>query len=544
MTTPWTTAGSTTIPALLRAACARSPDAVFLDFSGRRFSFAETREAVARLANGLVALGVQPGERVCSLLDNVPEAVFLWFAVNEIGGVYVPINTDYKGDYLRHQIHDAGARVIVTEADYADRVIAIATDLPDLESLFVRGDPPAAAGGLGVARLETLYADNAAQGEHAVAPSDLAMLIYTSGTTGPSKGCMVSHGYACNFARQNQWHTRLAPGDVLWTPSPLFHANAAFGTLLNALMAGATASIYPRFSVSNFWPEMERSGATHVSMLSVMLTLVPAALDTEASRRCHGQIRVLFGAPLNAALKARWRERFGVHHAAQPGYGMTEACMITLSSCYEDAPDGASGKRHADFDVRILDDAGNECPPGVAGEIVVRPLRPDVMFQGYWRRLEATAAATRNLWFHTGDIGRFDADDFFYFVDRKKDYLRRGGENISSFEVEATFRAHPDLAEVAVHSVASDLAEDELKLTAILKDGASLSEEELCRWSIDRLPHFVVPRFIEFRSAFPTTPTGKIQKHILRSDGVTTATWDRTASTLVVARARRTAGAL
>jgi len=222
---------------------------------------------------------------------------------------------------------------------------------------------------------------------------------------------------------------------------------------------------------------------------------------------------------------------------------MTECCMITLVSSFEETPDRSSGRRHEDFDVRILDDAGNECPPGVAGEIVVRPRRPGVMFQGYWRRPEATVSATRDMWFHTGDIGRFDAAGYFYFVDRKKDYLRRGGENISSFEVESTFRMHGALAEVAVHSVASELAEDELKLTAILKEGAALSEEELCRWSIERLPHFAVPRFIEFRTAFPTTPTGKIQKHVLRSEGVTAATWDRAVAGIAVVRTRRTAGA-
>lgn len=539
----WTTTGLTTIPDLFRGACEEAPDRVFIDFSGTTYSYAEARDEVLRLANGFVALGVEPGDRICAILDNVPEAVFVWFAVNEIGAVYVPINTDYKGDFLRHQIADAGAGIVVAEADYVERVLAIAADLPDLALVLARGEAIARAGAPAVRPLGSIRSAAPLPIGRSVAPSDLAMLIYTSGTTGPSKGCMVPHGYACNFARQNQWHTRLAPGDVVWTPCPLFHANAAFGTLLNAVTARATASIYPRFSVSNFWPEIERSGATHVSMLSVMLTLVPAAPDSEAARRCHGQIKVLYGSPIDAQLKRLWREKFGVRHVSQPGYGMTECCMITLVSSYEETPDRSSGRRHDDFEVRILDDAGNECPPDVPGEIVVRPRRPGIMFQGYWRRPEATVAATRDMWFHTGDIGKFDADGYFYFVDRKKDYLRRGGENISSFEIEASFRAHEALAEVAVHSVPSEQAEDELKLTAILKEGVALTEEELCRWSIDRLPHFAVPRFIEFRAAFPTTPTGKIQKHVLRSEGVTAATWDRAAAGIAVARARRTAGA-
>jgi len=163
------------------------------------------------------------------------------------------------------------------------------------------------------------------------------------------------------------------------------------------------------------------------------------------------------------------------------------------------------------------------------------------MFQGYWRRPEATIAATRDLWFHTGDMGKFDENDYFYFVDRKKDYLRRGGENISSFEVEATFLAHPEVREVAVHSVISELSEDEVKVTIALKQGSVLQPDVLCEWSIARLPHFAVPRYIEFRDELPKTATGRVQKHVLRSEGVTGTTWDRSKSAIVVMK-RRLAG--
>jgi crotonobetaine/carnitine-CoA ligase len=535
----WTTEGQTTIPRLFRKTCDQFPDSVFLDFTGDKHTYREADRQIDRLARGLLALGVQPGERVCSQLENSADAVFLWFAANRIGAVYVPINTDYKGEYLRHQLADCGAKLVVVEADYASRVVDVAEGAPALTRLVVRGGPPPVAGSLQVLPLEALRVENGRPVDSAAKPGDLAMLIYTSGTTGPSKGCMIPHSYACNFGLQNRWHARTQPGDVVWTPGPLFHANAAFGVVLHALWAGATASIYKRFSVTNFWPEMERSGATHVAMLSIMLTLVADAPDCEAARRCHGQIKVLYGSPLGTALKAKWKARFGVQHASQPGYGMTEACMITLVSSYDDgAPGDASGKRTPDYDVRVIDEKGEECPSDVPGEIVVRPNRPGIMFQGYWGRPEATLAATRDLWFHTGDIGKFDENDFFYFVDRKKDYLRRGGENISSFEVEASFRTHPQIAQVAIHSVPSELSEDELKVTCVLKEGANLTEEELCRWSIERLPHFVVPRFVEFRAELPATPTGKIQKYVLRSEGVTPGTWDRQAAGIVVSRQR------
>ena len=540
----WNSVGSSTLPRLFRETCTKFPTNVFLDFSGEKYTYAETDREILRVAHGLKALGVQRGDRVCSILDNCPDAVFVWFATNLIGAIYVPINTDYKGEYLRHQLADSGGKIVVVESDYAERVFAVCDQTPELQMVLHRGTAPAKSGRLTVRSLDSIRVHNPAPIEADVTPNDLALLIYTSGTTGPSKGCMVSHSYTVNFGRQNQWHCRSQPGDVCWTPGPLFHANAAFGTLVHCVVSGATASIYPRFSVTNFWPEIERSKATIVSMLSVMLSLIPNAPDNEAAKRCFGQIKVLYGSPFTADLKKKWRDRFGVGRVSQPGYGMTEACMITMVSSFEDSvPEGASGKRIPDFDVRILDDNGDECPPNVPGEIVVRPNRPGIMFQGYWRRPEATITATQDLWFHTGDIGKMDENDFFYFVDRKKDYLRRGGENISSFEVEATFRAHPDIAEVAVHSVKSELAEDELKVTAILKDGAKVTEEELCRWSVERLPHFVVPRYIEFRTGFPTTPTGKIQKHVLRTEGVTSKTWDRTKSDIVVSRQRKTAKA-
>jgi crotonobetaine/carnitine-CoA ligase len=191
---------------------------------------------------------------------------------------------------------------------------------------------------------------------------------------------------------------------------------------------------------------------------------------------------------------------------------------------------GACGRAVDDLDVRIFDEDDHESPVGEVGEIVCRPLRANAMFKGYWRRPEATVEVNRNLWFHTGDLGRIDADGWLYFIDRKKDYLRRGGENISSVEMEISFMGHPAVAEVAVHAVRSDLSEDEVKVTIVRKPDGEVTEEELCRWSVDRLPYFAVPRFIEFRDALPKNGVGRITKYRLRDEGVTAATWDRVAA--------------
>jgi crotonobetaine/carnitine-CoA ligase len=395
--------------------------------------------------------------------------------------------------------------------------------LPTLKHLVVRGGLPESA----TPTATTLDAVTPEQGLTApveVAPCELAMLIYTSGTTGPSKGCMISHNYICNVAR-NTAVTR-NPHFTLWTPLPLFHLNAAGTSVLASAVNQTTVSIADRFSLSGFWPEVKRSGAQQISILGIMITLIAAMPDTPEMTECHGQIEHAGGAPWTPELIETWQARFGVKTAGNSVFGLTEASFITSNTEGLAAPLGASGRRNDDFDVRIMDGDDVEVPEGESGEIVVRPRRPHVMFEGYWKRPAETLAVLRNLWFHTGDIGRFDSDGWFWFVDRKKDYLRRRGENISSFELERTFRDHQDIADVAVHAVPSALTEDDVKVTAVLREGALLSEADLCRWCLDKLPYFAVPRYIEFRAELPRNATGKVLKHQLRDEGATSVTWD------------------
>ena len=209
---------------------------------------------------------------------------------------------------------------------------------------------------------------------------------------------------------------------------------------------------------------------------------------------------------------------------------------MTFTPVSEKSPAGASGRRYSDYDVQVVDDDDRILLTGEVGQLVMRPMRPNIMFMGYWRRPEATLEVMQNMWFHTGDIGRFDADDNFYFVDRKKDYLRRGGENISSYEMEMSFRAHPDIEDVAVHAVPSDHSEDEVKASVILRATGSVTEEELCRWSIEHLPHYAVPRYIEFCAELPRNGSGRVMKFELRSRGVTPATWDRLTSDIKISK--------
>lgn len=545
----WISEDQHTIPSLLKRRLESDPDSEYLDVCGTKFSAREVDDAACRIANGLAALGVVPGERVATLLENSPEAVLAWWGTVLGGFVAVPVNTAYKGQYLRHQLHDCGATVLVVQRSLADRAAAVAGDLPDLRHVVVVDDDDAAEGdgvaieGLTVARhgWADLLASSASRPDVDIKPSDLGTFVYTGGTTGPSKGCMLSHNYHEAAARQITICWGRTADDVLWTPLPLFHFNALTTAVIGALLTGGRSAIYRRFSVSNFWPEMNRTGATLTSTLGTMAYLLAKDADRPEMPRsgapeANTSLRLLGAAPMPVEIDAIFRDRFGVK-TFSGAYGVTEASLISWS------PPGVANKPNAAgvvndeyFDVRIFDDADNELPRNSDGEIVIRPKRPHVMFEGYWGRPEATVGTSRNWWYHTGDIGRIDDEGFLSFVDRKADYLRRRGENISSFEVESILMAHGALADVVVHAVPSDMTEDDLKISAVLREGASLSEEELFRWSIDQLPYFALPRYIEFRDELPRSPVGRVLKRELRDEGVTTDTWDVEASGITYAK--------
>lgn len=531
----WSLGQQDTVIAALERAVSKHPNRVLLDFSGEFHTYGDVDRQSTRLAHALAALGVQPGHTVVTMLDNNVDAVLCWFAINKLCAVSVPINTALKGEFLRHQIADAGAALVVCEAAYVERIAAVSDGLPDVKLVLTRGEPgDGRCGTLPLASLNGHRGHDGSAFERKPNPWELACLIYTSGTTGPSKGCMISYNYMCNLARLQLRAGPANEHDVTITPLPLFHMNAMCVGVLASILVGARVAFVPRFSVSNFWPEVERSGATIASILGGMGAMLANAPDTEAGQRCKGQIHTVRGNPFTEEVKAIWRERFGAKQVGGNGYGLTEAAVITSLAGGEYAAPGSSGTRIPDFDVRIVDDLDREVPAGTSGEIVVRPLRPDIMFMGYWRRPEDTLKIMRNLWLHTGDIGKFDEQGFFYFVDRKKDYLRRRGENISSFEMEAAFARHPALAEVAVHAVPSDKGEDDVKVTAMLRPDMTLSPEDLFRWAIDAVPYYALPRYIEFRDSLPKNPQGRVLKYELRDEGCTPTTWDQETSGIQV----------
>jgi carnitine-CoA ligase len=535
----WRSGEQFTIPGLLERRLDRDPDGPYIDVLGTSFSAAEVNDTACRIANGLGALGVQQGDRVATLLENSPEAMLAWWGIVRGGRVAVPINTAYKGSYLRHQLHDCGASVLIVQRNLAARAAAIAGELPDLRHVLIVDDagndtasgwdaPPP---GISVGTWASLLEADASAPDVDIRPSDLGTFVYTGGTTGPSKGCMLSHNYHEAACHQISTCWQRSADDVVWTPLPLFHYNAILTAVLGPLLSGGRSAISGKFSVSAFWPEMNRVGATITSTLGTMAYLLAHDVDRPEMPRsgapeANTTLRLLGAAPMPVEVERIITERFGVR-TFSGAYGVTEASLISWQ------PPGVSNRPNAAgilndeyFDVRIFDDDDNEVAAGTDGEIVIRPKRPHVMFEGYWGRPEATVATSTNWWYHTGDIGHIDEDDYLYFVDRKADYLRRRGENISSFEVERILMSHGALADAAVHAVPSKMTEDDLKITATLKEGATLTEADLFTWAIDQLPYFALPRYIEFRAEMPRSPVGRVLKRELRDEGVTPATWD------------------
>jgi carnitine-CoA ligase len=531
----WISGEQTTIPQLLERRLDQDPHREYLDVCGVKVTAAEVATIANRLANALRELGVCPGDRVATLIENSAEAMLSWWGIVRGGAVAVPINTAYKGEYLRYQIADSGSRVLIVEASLVDRAYKVVADVDSLEHLVVIDEEaPEVTGAVGHTWAELLGADDKEPSVD-IRPTDLGTFIYTGGTTGPSKGCMLSHNYHEALTRQIGICWRRTAEDVVWTPLPLFHFNAITTAVLGPLVYGGRSAIYRKFSVSNFWPEMNRTGATVTSTLGTMAYLLAHDIDRPEMPRsgsdvANTSLRLIGAAPLPVEVDEVIRSRFGVE-TFSGAYGVTEASLISWSPYgVRNKPNAAGVINDEYFDVRIFDDDDNEVGPNVEGEIVIRPKRPAVMFEGYWGRPEATVATSRNWWYHTGDIGRIDEDRYLYFVDRKADYLRRRGENISSFEVERILMGHGDLADVAVHALLSELTEDDLKITATLAEGSALTEEQLFRWCIDELPYFALPRYIEFRTELPRSPVGRVLKRDLRDEGVTEATWDAEAS--------------
>ncbi|MFA4916176.1 MAG: ATP-dependent acyl-CoA ligase [Syntrophales bacterium] len=521
-----------TIGYMLEDRVKKYPDKVFGYITGETVTYAQLGERVNRVANSLLDLGIKKGDIVSIMMSNCPEYIYTWFALGKIGAIEAVVNTAFKGETLEYFINYGGAAVIVTDEDLVERFCDLQNSLTELKKIIVR-KVPTFEGKIQDSKFEIIPYERLFEGSAEDPKSekprymDPLAIMYTSGTTGASKGVVASHNSCFTASADYIEILGLTPEDRLYGCLPLFHMNAQFLTTLSTLVLGTTCALVEKFSASRFWDDIRKYEATVFNFLGPMINVI--WIQPEKDNDADVPARVALGVPVPHDLERPFEKRFNLK--LFQCFGSTEANTIAATPLNEETPVGSCGKPLPHYEIKIVDDDDNEVPPGVRGEFVYRPKRPFTMMLGYYKKPEATIEVTRNLWYHFGDYGKKDENGFLYFLDRKKECMRRRGENISASEVESVVNKYPGVMESAASGVWADMGEEEVKISIILKDGAEpIDPVELMRHCEKGLPWYAVPRYFECRDDFPRTPTGKVAKFKLKEEGTHDNLWDREAA--------------
>jgi crotonobetaine/carnitine-CoA ligase len=525
--------GARTLGAILEARAAEQPERELVRFEHGALTYGVFDEQASRVANALGELGLAKGDKAAIQLANSPEYLAAWFGMARAGIVEVPLNVGLRGDLLAYVLNQAECSAFVVAAEWLPRLAAIAGRLETLRHVVVVGEADGDAGGVATIPFAELLTADATRSPVVVEPHDVSVILFTSGTTGPSKGVVLSHNANFRLATVATIDVMdYAEDERLYTAFPLFHVNAKYTSVLPAMILDRGSLVMrDRFSASRFWDVCRAEDVTAFNFMGALLLMLQK--QPERPDDLDNPVRKGFGAPAPAAITPDFERRFGVQLCEM--YGTTEFGNAT-GNRPSDRVIGSCGRALPDCEVEIHDEHDNPLPPGVEGEIVVRPRTPHQMIEEYYRMPEASLQAFRNLWFHSGDRGRTDENGFFYYVDRMKDAIRRRGENISSWEVEQVLNAHDAVEESAALGVPSELTEEEVLVVVKLKPAHELAPEALLDFAQERLPHFAVPRYVRFVDELPKNPAQRIEKYRLREEGVTADTWDRESVGYVVVR--------
>jgi crotonobetaine/carnitine-CoA ligase len=527
-----------TIAHMLADKATRVGDRTWLIFGDQRYTYAQAHDLSNRYANSFRELGVRKGDHVAVMLPNCPEFIWTIWGLGKLGAVTVPLNTAARGELLRYFITQSDSGCVVVSAELADRVAEALGSEHKVRAFLTLGGASTRLAECGAPCMDlAAFADGLAQepDRNAVLASDPQYIMYTSGTTGPSKGVISPHSQAHGVGRSLAQNFGYRPDDVLYTCLPLFHGNALWYSAYAALWADCALAVSPRFSASGFWDEIRATGATQFNALGAMTNII---LKTPPSPRDREhRVRQAMIVPLSPETYREVSARFGVQVTSL--YAMTETFAVTMFTSDDPESKGASaGRSRGLAEIQIVSDEDDPLPQGEVGEICVRPSEPGIVMSGYYKMPEATVRDTRNLWLHTGDRGRLDRDGYLYFVDRKKEAIRRRGENISAYEVEMLIARHPSVLEVAAVPVASEMSEDEVMVYVVCRSGCEVSEEEVVRFANQNMAHFMVPRFVHFIDALPKTASEKIEKYKLKTwaEENRQKLWDREATGLKLER--------
>ncbi|MFF0223296.1 AMP-binding protein [Streptomyces sp. NPDC004629] len=507
----------------------RYADATFLRFGSMDLSYGEIDSLADRAAQGLIADGIGRGDAVAIMMRNSPDWLAVWFGAIKIGAMIVPVNVALRGDGLVHVLNDSRAALVVVDADLLPQLQTVLRELAHVRRVVVREAGGRTGHGTGHTDIrEFLDRPSIRPPVLDLRSKDPATILYTSGTTGPAKGCLLPHGQYIAASHQMAINLEYDTSDTLYSCLPLFHINAQNYSVLSAWTTGATMAMDATFTASGFWRRIIDTGATSFNIIGSIPQILWNQPPSELDRK-H-KARVAFGVPVPLEIWEQWEERFGVRIVY--AYGMTENGLPTLFP-YANTPApahlrGSGGQASASAEVAIVDDNDDLVPAGTVGEIATRPKIANTMMLEYFGQPKTTVEATRNSWFHTGDLGYLDEDGYLFYVDRKKDAMRRRGEMVSSWDVESVVLKHPLVADCAAYGVPSPLGEEEIMITVVTEQGTGFEPTVLLDFCRERMAPFQLPRYIRVVESLPRTQTQRVEKYKLRAEGITADTWDAT----------------
>ena len=504
-----------TLGGLLASRARADAARTLLWFEGRETSYAEFARRVHAAACALAARGIGAGDRVGAMATNSAEYVVLLFALARLGAILVPVNPEFGPQEAGYILQHASVSAVAAVPASLETARAAVEHLAQPAWFFMlEGECE------GVPRLDELIeATPLCALPPEPAPEATCLMLYTSGTTGFPKGVMHSQRSFIMAGEGFVARMWLQPEDRLMCVLPMFHINALFYTIAGTFAAGASVALVPKFSASQFWVTAAESGATQVNIIAAVGNILARRPRSEFDP--GHRLRVVYGAPITPDLERTFREEFGVPMLIE-GYGMTEipaACNNPFDGEKRPLSMGKAAT-HPDptvkfAELRVVDDEGRDLPDGAEGELWVRT---PILMQGYYNDPEQTAAAMHDGWFASGDLVRRDADGYYYFVARKKDIIRRRGENISGAEIDRVAGDHPAVVQCAAIPVPSELGEDEILLAGGRKPRAELGPREIADWCARRLAPIKVPRYVAFVDSLPQTATHRVAKFKLRGD--------------------------
>lgn len=482
------------IDQLLRLA-ETQPSAMFVLFEDAVHTFGEVADIACRGAGWLEAQAVDPGDHVIVAVSNRPLFLFYWFALAARGAVAVPISHDSFGESLRYTVQQSESRLVLTEGSERVRLEAeLAEAKVTVLSFESESDFAAAA-----KKFQPYVPEK-------LSPHTPLAILYTSGTTGQPKGAVIPAAAYRAIGDKIVDAIGITQNDRILTFLPLHHANPQMYSVMSALTVGCSIALAPRFSASKFLDQVKRYGATGFTYVGTVLSILAKEITSPATstlRWCVGG-----GAPRAVWEELAARLNVQIHEL----YGMTETGGMVTINTQDRYLLGSVGATRDDFDVALMDDNDEPVTKGV-GEIVVRPRKPFVMTTGYYRKPAETIAASSNLWFHTGDLGRFNDDGFLFFEGRKKELIRRAGEMISPVTIELAALKHPAIADCAAVGVPDPILEEEIKLVVVKR--SDVEPTEIVAFLAKALPRHMLPRFVQFTAEIPKTPTQKVKRFAL-----------------------------